>query len=107
MCADNEKGCYILLYSCIQFFSYKTSCFFHLLSLILFQICPSLTFSLLINDFVGVTTIIVSEVKIYTVFMFGDEGPGFYFTQKHLKFTNSKSYFKTWSTFFGFQRLYF
>ena len=96
--------CYIHAYN---FFLTKPHVFFHLLSLILFQICPSLAFSLLINDFVGVTTIIVSEVNIYTVFMFSDEGPGFYFTQKHLKFTNSKSYFKTWSTFFGFQRLYF
>ena len=74
MCADNEKGCYILLYLCIKtFILTKPQVLFHFLSIFLFQICPGLTFSLLINEFVGVAIIIASEVKIYAVFMFSDK----------------------------------
>ena len=74
MYADNEKGYYILLYLCIKIFIFtKPQILFHFLSIFLFQICSGLTFSLLINEFVGVTIIIASEVKIYAVFMFSDK----------------------------------
>ena len=74
MCADNEKGCYILLYLCIKtFILTKPQVLFHFPSIFLFQICPGLTFSLLINEFVGVAIIIASEVKIYAIFMFSDK----------------------------------
>ena len=74
MCADSEKGCYILLYLCIKnFILTKPQVLFHFLSIFLFQICPGLTFSLLINEFVGVAIIIASEVKIYAIFMFSDK----------------------------------
>ena len=74
MCADSEKGCYILLYLCIKIFILtKPQVLFHFRSIFLFQICPGLTFSLLINEFVGVAIIIASEVKIYAVFMFSDK----------------------------------
>ena len=74
MCADNEKGCYILLYLCIKtFILTKPQVLFHFPSIFLFQICPGLTFSLLINEFADAAIIIALEVKIYAVFMFSDK----------------------------------
>ena len=76
MCADNKKGCYILLYLFVQIFILtKPQVLFHFLSVFLFQFFSGLTFSLLVNEFVGVTIIIIaSEVKIYSyVFMFSDK----------------------------------
>ena len=75
MCADNEKVCYILLYLCICDLVRltKPQVFFNFLSIFQYQSFSGLTFSLLVNEFVGAIIIIAWEVKIYTVFMFTDK----------------------------------